>query len=76
MPPLLKELKQIDFFMHDSEHTYECMSFEFDSAFKVLNEGGVIVTDNITSNNSFNDFCKKNNLKLIKFHNIMGLAAN
>jgi len=30
--PLLKELKVIDLFFHDSEHTYENMMFKFGEA--------------------------------------------
>lgn len=76
LPPLLERLKDIDFFMHDSEHTYECMMFEFQESLKKLNKNGLILSDNINSNDSFYDFCSKNDLELIRFHNIMGLAFN
>ena len=32
LPPLLDRLGAIDLFVHDSEHSYECMHFEFQTA--------------------------------------------
>ena len=29
LPPVIKDLKKIDFFLHDSEHSYSNMLFEF-----------------------------------------------
>jgi predicted O-methyltransferase YrrM len=54
--PLLDRLRTIDFFIHDSEHSYECMSFEFHLAFSHLSEGGALVSDDITWNTAFADF--------------------
>lgn len=42
LPSLLNNLKNIDFFMHDSEHSYECMTFEFNEAFKYLNTNRIL----------------------------------
>jgi len=64
--PLLKKLKKIDFFLHDSEHSYDCMMFEFNEAFKRLNKGGILICDDINMNNSFFNFCKKHNKKIIE----------
>ncbi|MCK4321817.1 class I SAM-dependent methyltransferase [candidate division WOR-3 bacterium] len=74
LPLLLKELKQIDFFIHDSEHSYECMMFEFNEAFTVLKKNGVLVSDDITWNNSFYDFCKQKNLKPMKISGNIGFT--
>jgi len=59
LPKLSKEVKSWDFFCHDSEHTYENMSFELNIAWDALKNGGIIICDNIEANNSFKDFCKK-----------------
>ena len=32
LPTLLERLGEIDLFVHDSEHSYECMDFEFRAA--------------------------------------------
>jgi predicted O-methyltransferase YrrM len=57
LPPLLEDLKKIDVFYHDSEHSYENMTFEFDAAYKYLDKGSIILSDDITDNDSFADFC-------------------
>lgn len=56
LPELLDELGEIDFFIHDSEHSYECMTFEYQQAWKYLKPGGLLVSDDISWNASFDDF--------------------
>jgi predicted O-methyltransferase YrrM len=56
LPPLLDRLGAIDFFMHDSEHSYECMSFEFRAAWDALREGGVLVADDVNVNTAWDEF--------------------
>jgi predicted O-methyltransferase YrrM len=56
LPPLLERLGSIDFFMHDSEHSYECMSFEFRAAWDALREGGVLVADDVNVNSAWVEF--------------------
>ena len=55
--PLLEQLERpLEFFMHDSEHSYECMSFEFDTAWDALKDGGVIVADDVNVNTAWDEF--------------------
>jgi predicted O-methyltransferase YrrM len=56
---LLNGLQKIDFFMHDSEHSYECMSFEYNTAWKYIVPGGVLLSDDITWNTAFEDFSRQ-----------------
>jgi hypothetical protein len=56
LPSLLERLGTIDFFMHDSEHSYECMSFEFRHAYDALAPGGVLAADDVHANDAFADF--------------------
>jgi predicted O-methyltransferase YrrM len=56
LPPLLERVGEIDLFMHDSEHTYECMTFEFEAAYPALRDGGVLVADDITVNSAMDEF--------------------
>jgi predicted O-methyltransferase YrrM len=56
LPLLLNRLGEIDFFMHDSEHSYECMSFEFRTAWEALHEGGVLVADDVNVNAAWDEF--------------------
>lgn len=66
LPSLLKKLRNIDFFLHDSEHSYDCMLFEFSNSFNVLNKGGILTSHDTNMNNSFYDFSRKHNKKIIK----------
>ena len=62
LPYLLSLLKRIDIFLHDSSHTYENMTFEFENAWRFLVKGGVLLADNVDWNTAFKDFCIKYNL--------------
>jgi predicted O-methyltransferase YrrM len=56
LPPLLERLGTVDFFMHDSEHSLDCMWFEFNAAWPRLREGGVLVADDVNSTEAFPRF--------------------
>ena len=56
---LLSELDRIDIFLHDSEHTYENMMFEFSAVWDRLPEKGVLLSHDVSLNRAFYDFAKK-----------------
>lgn len=58
LPVLLDELGEIDFFIHDSEHSYECMTFEYQLAWKHLRKDGLLISHDITWNSAFYDFSR------------------
>jgi Methyltransferase domain len=58
LPLLLDRLGPLDLFVHDSEHSYECMSFEFRAAWPVLAEGGALVADDWNWNEAFTEFAR------------------
>jgi predicted O-methyltransferase YrrM len=60
LKPLLQELGSIDLFLHDSEHSYENMMFEFKTAYSFLRKQGILLADDITANNAFRDFLRMN----------------
>ncbi len=55
---LLEELGSIDIFMHDSNHTYETMMFEFETAWPKIASAGLLISDDIHWNSAFFDFCR------------------
>ena len=59
LPDLLGRLDTIDLFFHDSEHSYDCMMFEFELAFDRLRSGGALLSDDIASNESFFEFASR-----------------
>ena len=56
LPPLLGRLGTIDSFMHDSEHSFECMWFEFNAAWPALRPGGLLLSDDVNSTEAFRRF--------------------
>ena len=60
---LLDREEEIDIFIHDSLHTYDNMMFEFETAWKYIKKEGFLLSDDISGNNAFYDFCQKKNLK-------------
>lgn len=62
---LLKSLKQIDIFIHDSLHTYANMMSEFNTAWPFIQNDGFLISDDVGTNNAFYDFCIRNNLESV-----------
>lgn len=56
LPPLLQDLGDIDLFFHDSDHTFPCMMFEYELAWEYLKPGGIILSDDVDSNDAFDKF--------------------
>jgi predicted O-methyltransferase YrrM len=53
---------EIDIFHHDSDHSYENMSFEFATAWPFIRRGGLLLSDNVDLNSAFADFCQTQHL--------------
>ena len=58
LSPLLEKLGMIDVFLHDSEHSYQNMLWEYQTAWAYLRKGGLLLSHNIDSNDAFSDFCQ------------------
>lgn len=65
LPGLLNQVGVIDLFMHDSEHSYECMTFEYTEAFRVLRPGGVLISDDVAATTAWSDFVNAQGLASI-----------
>jgi hypothetical protein len=76
LPVILQKLGEIDFFLHDSEHSFECMTFEFETAFSRLSRVGFIGSDDIDWNEAFYEFAKRNSLKVRHIEHNIGLVFN
>lgn len=63
LPPLLEKLGAIDIFLHDSEHSYENMLWEYQSAWAYLTGGGILLSHNVYQNYAFPDFCKSTGVR-------------
>src|SRR5919197_3883859 len=59
LPPLLDRLGTVDSFMHDSEHSFDCMWFEFNEAWPHLRDRGVLLSDDVNSTEAFPRFARE-----------------
>jgi predicted O-methyltransferase YrrM len=74
LPTLFKDIRTVDIFFHDSDHSYENMMWEFENAWKHLRSGGLLLSHNIDFNNSFSDFCWRVDLKGCVLEDLGGLV--
>ena len=56
LPKLLAKLGSINFFLHDSLHTYKHMSWEYKTAWQAMASGGILTSHDIALTNAFQDF--------------------
>jgi hypothetical protein len=70
LPKLLKKLKNIDIFIHDSEHTYKTMMFEYETSWPFIKKSGLLLSDDVHFTKAFDDFAKKVKAKPQKFQSL------
>jgi len=58
LPDMLEEVKEVDIFLHDSEHSYENMHWEYKSAWSYIRKDGLILSHDVSQNAAFRDFAK------------------
>ena len=58
LPGLLEEIKEVDIFLHDSEHSHENMYWEYKTAWEYIRKGGLLLSHDISQNAAFRDFAK------------------
>lgn len=56
LPRLLSDIGGIDMFVHDSEHSVPCLTFEYELAWEWLRGNGLVVSDDISWNDAFETF--------------------
>tara|TARA_B110001454_G_scaffold215946_1_gene238290 strand:+ start:45 stop:830 length:786 start_codon:yes stop_codon:yes gene_type:complete len=54
---ILDSEKSIDIFIHDSSHTYKHMMMEFIMTWSYIKEGGYLLSDDVSENDAFLNFC-------------------
>ena len=74
MAPLLKKVVEIDIFLHDSEHSYQNMLWEFQTAWTYLKSGGLLLSHNIDTNDAFVGFYHSVGVKGYSLTNMGGVV--
>ena len=62
IPEVYHEVHQIDCFIHDSLHTYEHMTSEYELFYRLVEPGGVICSHDILMSNAWRHFMKRHRL--------------
>jgi predicted O-methyltransferase YrrM len=75
LPPLLERLETVDSFMHDSEHSFECMWFEFNAAWPHLRPGGLLLSDDVNSTEAFPRFAREQGREPVRLARGMALLT-
>lgn len=74
LPKMVDKVDPIDLFYHDSNHTYDHMTFEFHEVKRKLRSGGLVVADNISWNASVWDFADEYGVPSYNFKGAVGAA--
>jgi len=59
LPRALADTGPIEVFFHDSDHSYDNMSFELEACWPYIKPGGYIIADDMWENEAFDDFCRQ-----------------
>jgi len=74
LPEMVEKVGPIDIFYHDSDHTYNHMMFEFHQAKRKLNQGGLVIGDDVSWNASVWDFADEFGVPSYNFKGAVGVA--
>ncbi len=67
LPTMLLKLQKIDFFFHDSNHSYNNMMFELKTTWPFIRDGGIVACDDAVERDAFLDFSDSVRLKPVIF---------
>lgn len=73
IPKLIKEMKGIDIFLHDSSHIYETMMGEYTLVWPHLNFGGILLSDDAYANDAFLDFSQSVGLAPVCYQGVCAI---
>jgi hypothetical protein len=66
LPSLIDKMGKINIFIHDSDHSYENMTFELEHVWPLIVQRGAIVVDDVdnrVSQKAFDQFCFRNHIR-------------
>lgn len=59
LPDALQQFKSVDIFLHDSEHSYENMEWEYQVVWPYLKKRGLLLSHDINANKAFLEFSRE-----------------
>lgn len=73
---ILEQIGQIDMFIHDSDHSYETMSWEYNLAWKHLKQNGILCSDDINHSTAFDEFVERHSGEISHVYSFMEIPRN
>lgn len=77
LPSYITQIKTLDeslgIFLHDSDHSYSNMKFEFETVWPSMMRGGLLFSDDIFLNSAFHDFAISTHNNEVTFRSFGGL---
>lgn len=76
LPSLMRKVKRVDVFLHDSLHTDEQIIMEFNVVLPYMNAEGILLCDDVNKKWSlaFNVFCARERIPSIVFNDRLGVG--
>jgi hypothetical protein len=74
LPSLLESIGDIDIFHHDSMHTYDVMSFEYETVWPYLKDDGLLLSHDVSWSKAFEQFCNRHSA-YYRVHKGIGIAT-
>lgn len=75
LPQIVNNMNSVDLFFHDSEHSYDNMTFEFNTVWNKIPEGGLLVCDDYKWNDAFADFVNKTRVQKVFRYRSFGVLV-
>jgi hypothetical protein len=72
--PILDRLGEMDIFLHDSDHSYETMMYEYRTAWPHVATNGLLLSDDVKMNTAFEEFSKDMNTLTMIYKGRFGIA--
>lgn len=69
LPNVMAQYPQVDIFIHDSDHSYDHMMWEYKQAWPNIKAGGVLYSDDVSLHPVFDDFAREVGLPTIRYDN-------
>jgi predicted O-methyltransferase YrrM len=74
LDPLLKQIGTIDIFLHDSDHSYETMMYEYKAAWPYLARNGLLLSDDAKMNIAFAEFTEDTESPAMVYKGRLGIC--
>lgn len=73
LPGVFEAVPKVQIFLHDSDHSYEHMRWEFETAWPHLAPGGALLADDVRANRAWDEFAARHGARQARAGGLGGL---